>query len=235
MSEPLDEKTSGEENKGEENKRSVMDFFNSIPEVQHHLETVVDDGELKIDDPNRNSATLFNNPMFKEAEKKMDPVTRDRLKKQGEYMYGYDYLDPEDSKLQDAAARSLVALRSGLFMSELSVDEIAILDSCLGKMWCLQFDTTREELEKIIQTKSDERNKSLDQQREAKEAQDKKDEEAKKGRRKNTQVGNNQAKDADRTERKSRVSVPDSLSNLAAQVVAGSHIAGPQKRRKKRK
>lgn len=162
--------TTGLEEKGTRS-HAVRDIFSNIPEPEIKLEEVRHDtGDVSLEDPNRNNASLFNNPFYKEAEKKMDPALRSSLKKQGEYMYSYDYINAGDQEIRASASRSLVGIRSGLYISELSIDEIAVLDACMGKYWCEEFEMSREELEKIIQTKSDERNKDLDRQREEHES-----------------------------------------------------------------
>ena len=130
---------------------SVLDIISSIPEPEIKLEAVTDDDQITLENVNRNNASLFNNPYFKEAEKKMDPVMRSTLKKQGQYVYGYDYINAGDDGMRDAAARSLTAVRSGLFIDNLTIDEIAVLDTCQGKYWCEEFDMKREELEEMIE------------------------------------------------------------------------------------
>lgn len=158
----------------EKRSHSVLDIIASIPEPEIKLEAVTDDDQTTLESVNRNNASLFNNPYFKEAEKKMDPVMRSTLKKQGQYVYGYDYINAGDDGMRDAAARSLTAIRSGLFIDNLSIDEIAVLDTCNGKYWCEEFDMKREELEEIIKKKSDERNADLDRQRQKQEGKEEK-------------------------------------------------------------
>jgi hypothetical protein len=82
-----------------------------------------------------------NNPLLKKANEVFTPEQIDEYKKQGEYMYNFDYdkVNLDGSGGDETTQFILMALRSGLSIQSLGEDEVAFMESTYGQDWPQKF------------------------------------------------------------------------------------------------
>ena len=96
--------------------------------------------------------SLWDNPMVTSAIKAMDKEQLEKYKKMGEYMYGS--INFEDSKiinsveppLSESVAYIEQGIRSGLLPSDLTEDEIVVLDNAYGEKWYENYGFTKDQI-----------------------------------------------------------------------------------------
>ena len=88
-----------------------------------------------------NDYDLFDNPMVRAAKAAMSQEDQEKYKKIGEKMYGHlNFEDPRiklnfDIRMKKATNYIESQLRSGLHPSELSNNEVKIMEDSYGKKW----------------------------------------------------------------------------------------------------
>ena len=96
------------------------------------------------------TGNLFDNPMVREARKKMTPEQIEEYKRKGEQMYGgIDYtqnFDPFEEKLKQSAIYIISGLKSGLRPNQLGKDELEVLTQIHGETWYIDYGFTKEDL-----------------------------------------------------------------------------------------
>jgi hypothetical protein len=87
-----------------------------------------------------------NNPLVKKANEVFTPDQIDEYKKQGEYMYNFDYdkVNIDGTGNDENTQFILIALRSGLKISSLDEDEIAFMNNTYGLDWATHFGIVDE-------------------------------------------------------------------------------------------
>ena len=95
---------------------------------------------------------LFDNPMVRSALKAMSPEERQRYKEIGEQMYGtVNFVDSKiinemPVPMAEAVAHITHGLRSGLDVSDMDMNEIALMVEGYGKDWYKDFGFEIDEL-----------------------------------------------------------------------------------------
>lgn len=85
-------------------------------------------------------ASVFNNPQINAAYDKLSDKEKDYYKAAGKNMYNADMIsDPIGYRIKESYAYIKTSLDAGLHPSELTSDEINILEECAGKDWYNKF------------------------------------------------------------------------------------------------
>lgn len=98
-----------------------------------------------------NDQDLFNNPFVKAAKESMSLQQIENFRKMGEkYFSAWDFDKGNPEEILDVAVAELSeAIKSGLHPSDLEENDIAIMESKLGKEWYTRFGFEEDDLKGI--------------------------------------------------------------------------------------